>query len=278
MRSSTLLRNLHRFLWNPFASMKPVIGVTPDFNAGNRKEWGGKEPTYFLRARYIRAIEELGGIPVILPLVANPSARRRLLQGLDGLLLTGSGPDLSPALYGERQQYKFSIIAERRCDFEFGLVHLAIRNTIPTLGICGGMQTMNVACGGTLYQDIPAQVRDALQHKQPSPATRVSHSVSVMTGSLLRRIVQRPRMQVNSSHHQSVKTVGPDLTTSALAPDGIVEAIEHPTHRFFLGVQWHPEFLFERHLLHRRLFQALLRAASSKPSRRISPALRGQNS
>jgi putative glutamine amidotransferase len=278
MRSSTLLRNRHRSPWNPFASMKPVIGVTPDFNAGNREEWGGKEPTYFLRARYIRAIEELGGLPVILPLVTDSRSRRRLLEGIDGLLLTGSGPDLSPTLYGERQHYRFTVVAERRCDFELSLIRLALHNRIPTLGICGGMQTMNVACGGSLYQDIPAQVNNALQHRQAPPATRVSHSVSVLTGSLLRRIVQRPRMHVNSSHHQSVKTVGSDLTPSALAPDGIVEAIEHPAHRFFLGVQWHPEFLFERHLLHRRLFQAFLRAASNTPSLRTPPAIRGQKS
>lgn len=87
--------------------MKPVIGVTPDFNAGDRQEWGGKEPTYFLRARYVRAIEELGGVPVILPLVANRSARRRLLEGVDGLLLTGSGPDLDPTLYGEKSDMPF---------------------------------------------------------------------------------------------------------------------------------------------------------------------------
>jgi putative glutamine amidotransferase len=258
--------------------MKPVIGVTPDFNAGNREEWGGKEPTYFLRARYVRAIEELGGLPVILPLVTDSRSRQRLLDGVDGLLLTGSGPDLSPTLYGERQRYPFTIVAERRCDFELSLTRLALRNTIPTLGICGGMQTMNVACGGSLYQDIPAQVRNALQHRQTPPATRVSHSVSVMTGSLLRRIVRHPRMQVNSSHHQSVKTVGPDLISSALAPDGIVEAIEHPAHRFFLGVQWHPEFLFERHLLHRRLFLAFLRAAANKPSLHTSSTTRGQRS
>lgn len=258
--------------------MKPVIGVTPDFNAGDRQEWGGKEPTYFLRARYVRAIEELGGVPVILPLVADRSSRRRLLQGLDGILLTGSGPDLSPSLYGERQQYTFPVVAERRSDFELNLVRLALRDGIPTLAICGGMQTMNVACGGSLYQDIPTQVSDALQHRQIPPATRMSHSVSVTAGSLLQRIVRRARMQVNSSHHQSVKTVGPVLIASATAPDGIVEAIEHPTHRFFLGLQWHPEFLFERHLLHRRLFQAFLRAASRRPSVNAPPAILGEKS
>jgi putative glutamine amidotransferase len=125
--------------------MKPVIGVTPDFNAGDRQEWGGKEPTYFLRARYVRAIEELGGVPVILPLVADRTSRRRLLQGIDGLLLTGSGPDLNPSLYGERQRYSFPVVAERRSDFELSLIRFALRNSIPTLAICGGMQTMNIA-------------------------------------------------------------------------------------------------------------------------------------
>jgi putative glutamine amidotransferase len=105
----------------------------------------------------------------------------------------------------------------------------------------------------------------------------MSHSVSIATGSLLRRIVQRSRMQVNSSHHQSVKLVGAPLIASAVAPDGVIEAIEHPTHRFFLGLQWHPEFLFDRHPTHRRLFQAFLRAAS-RPSRRTPPAILGKKS
>lgn len=258
--------------------MKPVIGVTPDFNAGDRQEWGGKEPTYFLRARYVRAIEELGGVPVILPLVADRSARRRLLQGIDGLLLTGSGPDLDPTLYAERKRFTFPIVAKRRSSFELDLVRLAISKHIPTLAICGGMQTMNVACGGSLYQDLPAQVDHVLQHRQTTPAVQLCHSVSIAPGSLLNRIVKHTRMRVNSSHHQSVKAIGHPLIASATAPDGIVEAIEHPTHPFFLGLQWHPEFLFERHLLHRRLFQTFLRAASRRPALQPSPARRGNNS
>lgn len=247
--------------------MKPIIGVTPDFNAGDRKEWGGREPTYFLRARYIRAIEELGGIPLVLPLVAAPSARRRLLQQLDGLLLTGSGPDLPPSLYGERQRYPFGVVSERRASFELDMVHLAGQAEIPLLGICGGMQTMNVACGGSLFQDIASQVAKPLQHRQSTSATNLSHAVTVAPGSLLRRIVRSRSMQVNSSHHQSVKVVAPSLMASALAPDGIVEAIESPAHAFFLGIQWHPELLFERHPLHRRLFKAFLRAASRRTTR-----------
>lgn len=222
---------------------------------------GGREPTYFLRARYIRAIEELGGIPLILPLVNGPAARRRLLDGVDGLLLTGSGPDLPPRLYGERQRFKFPLVSERRANFELDLVHQARTRDLPLLGICGGMQTVNVACGGSLFQDIPSQVHDALDHRQKAKATHVSHSVTVVPHSLLKKIVAKANLMVNSSHHQSVKTVAPSLIASATAPDGIVEAIESPAHRFLLAIQWHPEFLFERHAPHRRLFEALVHAA-----------------
>lgn len=241
--------------------MTPVIGVTPDFNAGDRKDMGGREPTYFLRGRYIRAIEELGGTPLILPLVAAQAARRRLLDRVDGLLLTGSGPDLPPRLYGERQRYPFPLISERRADFELELVHQARARDLPLLGICGGMQTVNVACGGSLFQDIPSQVRQALEHRQKTKATRLSHAVAISPKSLLKKIVRQTTLMVNSSHHQSVKTVAPSLKATAVAPDGIIEAIESPAHRFLLAIQWHPEFLFERHTAHRRLFEALLRAA-----------------
>lgn len=246
--------------------MKPLIGVTPDFNAGDRKEWGGREPTYFLRARYVRAIEELGGIPIVLPLVADLSARRRLLAGVDGLLLTGSGPDLAPELYGERQRYKFRVMSQRRATFELEMAQLARAADLPVLGICGGMQAMNVAFGGSLYQDISSQISKPFEHRQANPATKLSHSVTIAVGSLLRKIVRASTMRVNSSHHQSVKSVAPSLIASAVAPDGIVEAIESPTQRFFLGIQWHPEFLFERYRLHRQLFEAFLRAARRRPS------------
>ncbi|MDH5254075.1 MAG: gamma-glutamyl-gamma-aminobutyrate hydrolase family protein, partial [Nitrospira sp.] len=179
--------------------MKPVIGVTPDFNAGDRLDMGGQEPTYFLRARYIRAIEELGGIPLILPLVAAPAARRRLLDGVDGLLLTGSGPDLPPRLYGERQRYKFPLVSERRTDFELDLVSQARTRDLPLLGICGGMQTVNVACGGSLFQDISSQVPTALDHRQQKKAIHVSHPVTVTPNSLLQKVVDRVILMVNSS-------------------------------------------------------------------------------
>lgn len=241
--------------------MKPLIGVTPDFNAGDRKEWGGREPTYFLRARYVRAIEDLGGIPIVLPLVADLGARRRLLTHIDGLLLTGSGPDLAPEFYGERQRYTFQVMSQRRATFDLEMAQLAKAADLPLLGICGGMQALNVAFGGSLYQDIASQHARPLTHRQSAPATQLSHTVKIASKSLLRRIVKTGTMRVNSSHHQSVKNVAPSLQASALAPDGIIEAIESPSQRFLLGIQWHPEFLFDRYLPHRRLFEAFLEAA-----------------
>jgi putative glutamine amidotransferase len=169
-------------------------------------------------------------------------------------------------LYGERQRYKFRVMSQRRATFEFEMAHLARAADVPVLGICGGMQALNVAFGGNLYQDISSQRSNPLQHRQPTPATRLSHAVAIKSGSLLRRIVKTASMRVNSSHHQSVKDVAPSLTASALAPDGVIEAIESPSRRFLLGIQWHPEFLFDHYPLHRRLFEAFLRAARKNAS------------
>ena len=244
---------------------KPIIGVTPDFNAGNRKDMGGKEPTYFLRARYMRAIEDAGGIPVVLPLLSNRAGWRQVVAHVHGLLITGSGSDLAPEFYGERQRHKFARMSRERATMELGIAKAAYRAGVPMLGICGGMQSINVALGGTLYQDIAAQLKTPIDHLPSHSATRTSHSVQIAPGSLLRRIAGKARMDVNSSHHQSVKKVASNLAQTAVAPDGVIEAIEAPDRVFILGVQWHPEFLYERDPIQRRLFSALIRAARTFP-------------
>jgi len=157
-------------------------------------------------------------------------------------------------------------MSQRRATFEMKMAQLARAADLPVLGICGGMQAMNVVFGGSLYQDIPSQVGKPLKHRQPIPAAKLSHTVTVASGTLLRKIVRTATMRVNSSHHQSVKQLASSLIASAVAPDGIVEAVESPRNRFFLGIQWHPEFLFERHRLHRQLFEAFLRAARNRSS------------
>lgn len=224
---------------------------------------GGKEPTYFLRARYLEAIEAVGGLPLVLPLVNDAKRQRLLMDRIDGLLVTGSGSDLSPELYGERQRFKFRRMSRQRSSLELGIAKLAYRSGVPTLGICGGMQSMNVALGGTLIQDISSQIPTSISHQPSFPATKPAHVIEVVPQTLMRRIAGRATIEVNSSHHQSVKKLAPQLVTSAVAPDGVIEAIESCSHPFYLGVQWHPECLYSNNPIQKRLFQALVKAAKN---------------
>jgi putative glutamine amidotransferase len=248
--------------------VKPIIGITPDFNPGNREDMGGKEPTYFLRARYLQAVQDAGGVPMVLPLVRGLTQQEFLLQRLDGLLVTGSGSDLAPELYGERQRYPFRRMSEERAQLELGLSKLAFRHALPTLGICGGMQSMNVALGGTLIQDIPSQLATKIQHRPKKSATKTAHLIHIEPSSLLRRIAKRSSIAVNSSHHQSVKSVPSSFQATAVAPDGVIEAIEASTHPFWLGVQWHPEYLYRQDAIQKRIFFALIKAAKQFAARR----------
>ncbi len=222
---------------------------------------GGKEPTYFLRARYLQAIQEAGGVPLVLPLVVGRTQHTFLLQRLNGLLVTGSGSDLAPRFYGESQQYPFQKMSEERARLELGLSKLAFEQQVPTLGICGGMQSMNVALGGTLIQDIPAQITTKIQHLQKKSAEHMAHLIHIEPKTLLRQILKKPSILVNSSHHQSVKSIPKSFHISAVAPDGVIEAIEAASHPFWLGVQWHPEFLYRKDVLQKRLFSAFIKAA-----------------
>lgn len=247
---------------------KPLIGVTPDFNPGTRTDMGGREPTYFLRARYLQAIQETGGVPLVFPLVRGKGLHEHLLQCVDGILVTGSGWDLDPELYGERQRFKFRRMSEERAQLELGLTKLAFDRQIPTLGICGGMQSMNVALGGTLIQDISSQIETSLQHSPPKSATKMAHAIHILPKSLLHRIAKGRSIQVNSSHHQSVKTIPSFLQVTGTSSDGVIEAFEASSHPFWLGVQWHPEWLYRKHPVHKRLFSAFVQAAKNYSSRK----------
>jgi putative glutamine amidotransferase len=166
---------------------------------------------------------------------------------------------VDPALYGAGEAHPTVSLKEERTQAELALLRQALARNMPVLGICGGQQLMAVALGGTLIQHIPDSVPGCLEHEQQRPHGEPAHAVTIAPESLLRRIVGRGRMQVNSSHHQAVATPGPCAVVNARADDGVIEGIEDARYRFCLGVQWHPEF--DTDPADRLIFEALIAAA-----------------
>ena len=215
---------------------------------------------------YRQAILHVGGEPRIL----DPSMPiEQALAGIEGLMLTG-GDDVAPSRYGEEAHPTVVEAEAGRDEFEIGLINSARARQLPILAICRGVQMLNVACGGTLVQDIPSQLTGALTHSLPVPpnlAYSLAHEVWVEKDSLLSKLM-RERLaddtcEVNSRHHQAVKDVARGFRVSATAPDGVIEAIEDPAATFCLGVQWHPENFFRTGEF-RSLFEGFLEAAQAK--------------
>lgn len=244
--------------------MEPVIGISTDFTAGSersRPDILQEEPTQFLRYRYVRIVADLGGLPVALPLLDETRLINHLVDRIDGLLLTGSGPDLDPRLYGQWKRYSFSQVRPERAKFEILIARAMLRANKPIFGICGGLQLLNVAMGGTLYQDIASQIDTCIRHRSAGGSRPAGHWVRIVPGTLLHRTVRSVRIRVNSAHHQAPNQPGRGLVVNATAADGIVEGLESPDRDFVLGVQWHPENLYSRDEIQRRLFKAFLTAA-----------------
>ena len=241
---------------------RPLIGVT-----GHGAETGTEVKTANVACKesYLHAVRLVGGIPVVLPPTDDPAAIAEVLERLDGILLTG-GRDVDPCHYGETPVNETVHVEPYRDAFELPLVRQAVERDLPTLAICRGAQVLNVALGGSLWQDLPAQQPDTLVHQQSAPRDALTHDVRVgrdsLLGDLLREWSQEP-LPTNTFHHQAAKDVPGVLQAVAHAADGTVEAIEAPHLRFVLGIQWHPEEL-TAYPPHRRLFEALVRAARFK--------------
>jgi putative glutamine amidotransferase len=233
---------------------RPIIGVTLDAEPAGG--WS-KLPWYALRQNYFDAVAAAGGLPVALP--HRPDLAADYLDALDGLLVTGGAFDVDPALWGGGAPHPKVTLKPGRTDFELAAVREALARDMPVLGICGGQQLLAVAFGGTLIQHIPDEVEAALAHEQPNPRTEPGHEVEVCGGTLLASIVGAKRLAVNSAHHQAVATPGNGAVVNALAPDGVVEGVEHPGYRFALGVQWHPEYAVDPR--DPAIFDAFVRAA-----------------
>jgi len=219
----------------------PIIGLPADAEDG-----GGysKLPWYALRQNYAGVVAAAGGVPLILP--HEPALVGRYLDMIDGLLVTGGAFDVDPALFGAETRHGTVTLKEGRTDFELALLRGALARDMPVLGICGGQQLLAVALGGTLIQHIPDEVPGALAHEQPNPRTEPGHTVTIRPDSLLGRIAGKGTADVNSAHHQAVKSVPPPLVVNAWTEeDSVIEGIEDPTRRFCLGVQWHPEYTID---------------------------------
>ncbi len=238
--------------------MLPLIGVTTsELRRGHLLTLQGEpqQPEMALGMTYLRAVERAGGMPVVLPPLS-PAAVDSLLDRLDGIVLSG-GPDLDPTAYGERTRHMQLGPTEPGLDaFELALCRAADERGMPILGVCRGAQTLNVARGGTLHQHIDG-------HRQVAPAEAPVHPVQMALHSRIARTMGVCAVDVNSFHHQAVDELGSGLRVSARAEDGTVEAIEDPSRKLVLGVQWHAETLVDRPA-HLALFKALVRAASPR--------------
>lgn len=203
-----------------------------------------KTPIQAQLTSYLKAIASAGGAPVIVPLDLEEEALQTIFERLDGLVLPG-GPDVSPILYGEAPHTALGHVDEELDRTELMLARWAIDADRPLLAICRGIQVLNVALGGTLYQDIPSQLPDALEHhrfrSRGYPPNDQAHEVSVASGSRLAAALDAVAAVTNSRHHQAIKTPARALTVVGHTSDGLIEGVEIPAARFAVGVQWHPE-------------------------------------
>ena len=216
---------------------------------------------------YINAVIQAGGLPILIPLQVQGELLQALFRQVDGLIFSGGG-DIDPVYYNEIPQVdNLQQIHRGRDEFELGLMQMALQASKPFLAICRGIQVMNVASGGKLWQDITRQHAQPIRHdyyyddNPDFPRNYLAHEVKLDQASLLAKILETDQLQVNSLHHQGVKEVPPSLKAAGHAPDGLVEVLEARDHPFGLGVQWHPEELVADQLAARQIFTALIVAA-----------------
>ena len=227
--------------------MKPVIGITTNFREEGYKVIGA---VY----NYVEAIVKAGGVPFLIPIINSPDDLEQYLDMLDGILFTG-GEDILPLLFGEEPLKQVKYVSIERDEQELVLFKKAYERKIPILGICRGQQLMNIALGGTLYQDMDSQIPGVGGHSQDRyPEPELYHSINIEKDSKLFEAMGVEKINVNSFHHQCVKTLGKGLKVTALSKEGIIEAIETTDDQFAVTVQFHPECLVSRYKEWLKLF------------------------
>jgi putative glutamine amidotransferase len=249
--------------------MVPRIAIS-----GVVRTWDAADRTG-VNAAYVQAVLAAGGVPLILSPLMSPSLASRALEGIDGLLLTG-GEDLDPAWYGAQPSPQLSPPSRERDLFELALFAVARQREMPILGICRGIQLINVAMGGTLYQDLPTEGSGSVNHRPEGPRDSRSHRVTLESVSRAAEALGASSVVVNSSHHQAIKDLAPGLVATGWTDDRLIEAVETPPNTpWLLAVQWHPEEMHrDRQAPERGLFMALVREAYA--AREGSVAERGK--
>jgi putative glutamine amidotransferase len=253
---------------------RPVIGIATQ----TQEAVAGKSTTcWIMGQRYVRALTASGAVPWLIPLLPDDEDMlRAVYEHLDGIFLTG-GVDVDPSCYGEERHERCGRSDLARDRTEMALIRWALADHKPVLGVCRGIQVINVACGGSLYQHLPGPTPtrsvsegpcvQAIKHDYFSPGTPytrdyLAHEVRVDLTSRLGRLLGTGQVPVNSMHHQGIKQLAPTLRASAWAPDNLIEGVEMPNGQYLIGVQWHPEELVEDHAPMRRLFADFVAAAS----------------
>ncbi len=229
--------------------MVPVIGITSSYDRESGRT--------FLSRYYIQAVEAAGGLPLVLPCILSDGTVDKILGSIDGLLLSG-GVDVDPLLFGEEPQPAMGDICPQRDKFELALTRRALALNIPILAVCRGLQVLNIAAGGSVLQDIGSTVNNPLKHDQQAPRWHGTHTVNILPDSKLAAL-WGTKLVVNSFHHQAVDRVAEGFRATAWSADGVVEAMESTAHRFVVGVQSHPECMYQDPRI-LELFKGLIKA------------------
>ncbi|MEA3357836.1 MAG: gamma-glutamyl-gamma-aminobutyrate hydrolase family protein [Thermodesulfobacteriota bacterium] len=240
--------------------MRPVVGI-PCYSQERQNDLFREASA--TQQSYLRALEQAGVASVLIPVSSTMEMIKDILERIDGLVLVG-GRDIDPKRYGETPLPKLSPTDEKRDDLELNITSLCFSAHIPILGICRGIQTLNVCAGGSLWQDIATQVSNTIKHDYyPNyPRNKISHSVQIEKDSRLSEIFSNLTLNVNSLHHQGIKKIGEGFRVTALSTDGIIEGIEWIGESWIVGVQWHPEELINDDLHMKSLFEAFASACN----------------
>ena len=234
--------------------MKPVIGLLP--------LWDDDKDSLWMLPGYMDGIRQAGALPLMLPLTEDRDEINQLVALCDGLLFTG-GHDVSPELYHETPLANLISACKPRDIMEFKLLHIALAADKPILGICRGIQLINAALGGSLFQDLPLQRPSSVDHHQTPPYNIPVHDINIKKNTPLHDLLQRDILAVNSYHHQAIKILAPDLDVMAFSSDGLIEAVYMPSHKFVWAVQWHPEFSYLTDSCSRAIFSKFTEACLS---------------